>query len=277
MNLATWFKGLGVFVLSSCVTALATMTLDPASFNFSQSGLTKIATASLIFGVKAVLLYLKQSPLPNTQQTGIANWTRVSGVLALCALLPAGAVLAGCVNSWEQTTYASLAASKAVIDCAVAGYNHFDDDIRTACAADPQDSAFNPQTFYLPQTHEAQQAVENARQAQVAAVEAFAAYAVAKVGKDSAATIEQKQEAVITYLQQLPALVNAVRALMGKSPASALHVLPAVKDPMQAISALRPKMELSHDVNSFHAKAFDPKAFYLKAFHPNLREVHLGE
>jgi len=124
MNLVTWFKGLGVFVLSSCITALATMTLDPASFNFSKAGLAKLGAASLIFGIKAVLLYLKQSPLPNTRQGGIASWTKVSGALALCVVLTASSLLSGCVNSWEQTTYASLAASKALIDCAVAGYNH---------------------------------------------------------------------------------------------------------------------------------------------------------
>jgi hypothetical protein len=272
MNLVTWFKGLGVFVLSSCITTLATMTLDPSSFNFSKSGLAKIATASLIFGVKAVLLYLKQSPLPSGQQPGIANWTKVSGVLALCALLPASALLTGCVNSWEQTTYASLAASKALIDCAVAGYNHLDNDIRTACAADSQDAAFDPQMFYLPQTHDAQQAVEKARQAQVAAVEAFAAYAVARVGKDPAATLEQKQAAVISYLQQLPVLVNAVRALMGMSTASSRHTLPDARDPIRALAALRPKMELSHDV-----KSFDPKAFHPNPFHSNRLEVNLGQ
>jgi hypothetical protein len=45
MNLATWFKGLGVFALSSMITALATMQLDPASFNFSKAGLTKVGAA----------------------------------------------------------------------------------------------------------------------------------------------------------------------------------------------------------------------------------------
>ena len=137
MNLKTWFKGLGVFVLSSLITALATMTLDPASFNFSRAGLAKVGAAALVIGVKAVLLYLKQSPLPGDQQTRITDWTKVSGVLAFCVIIPASALLAGCVSSWDRTTYASLAASKALIDCAVAGYNHFDADIRHACAADP--------------------------------------------------------------------------------------------------------------------------------------------
>src|SRR5947209_4761220 len=210
MNLKTWLKGLGVFVLSSFVTALATMSLDPASFNFSRAGLAKVGTVALIIGIKSVLLYLKQSPLP-AQQPGFNNWTRLSSVAVLCLLLPTTALLSGCVNSWEQTTYASLAGGKALIDCAVAGYNHFDADIRHACSTNPDDPAFDPAKFYLPQTREAQQAVEKARQIQVAAVEAFAAYAVAKVSKDKSATIQEKQVAVAACLQQLPALLNALR------------------------------------------------------------------
>ncbi|HEY2497213.1 MAG TPA: hypothetical protein VGK24_09095 [Candidatus Angelobacter sp.] len=239
MNLQTWFKGLSVFVLSSFVTALATMTIDPASFNFSRAGLTKVGTAAVIIGVKAVLLYLKQSPLPGNQPARIADWTKITSVLAFCVIIPATALLSGCISSWDQTTYASLAASKALIDCAVAGYNHFDADIRHDCAADPQDAAFDPQTFYLPQTREAQQAVEKARQAQVAAVEAFAAYAVAKVAKDSTATVQEKQAAVIGYLAQFPTLLSAVRGLMGKQPVSVVRPV-MVRDPVMAIAALRP-------------------------------------
>lgn len=238
MNLKTWFKGLGVFVLSSFITALATMTLDPASFNFSKTGLAKVGAAALVIGAKAVLLYLKQSPLPGGQPSRITDWTKVSGVLALCVIIPASELLAGCASEWDRTTYASLAASKALIDCAVAGYNHFDADIRHGCADDPQDPAFDPRVFYVPQTREAQQAVEKARQIQVAAVEAFAAYAVAKVGKDKTATLQEKQAAVIGYLVQFPTLLNAVRGLMGKSPAGAGR-LPD-RDPVRAIAALKP-------------------------------------
>src|ERR1051326_6777449 len=207
MNLKTWFKGLGVFVLSSLVTAAATMTLDPAGFNFSKAGLIKVSVAALVIGAKAVLLYLKQSPLPGSQ-AAFTNWTRISSVVALCVALPASALLSACASSWERTTYTSLAASKALIDCAVAGYNHFDADIRHACAADPQDPAFDPAKFYLPQTRDAQQAVEKARQAQVAAVEAFAAYAVAKVGRDKEVSVQEKQAAVLEYLEQLPTLLR---------------------------------------------------------------------
>ena len=245
MNLRTWFKGLGVFALSSMITALATMQLDPASFNFSKAGLTKVAAAALVIGVKSVLLYLKQSPLPGSQQGRIADWTKITSVLAFCVIIPACALLAGCVSSWDRTTYASLAASKALIDCAVAGYNHFDADIRHACAADSQsaaqDAAFDPQTFYLPQTRQAQQAVEKARQVQVAAVDAFAAYAVAKVAKDKSASLQEKQAAVVGLLEQFPTLLNAVRGLMGKKPAGEVK-WPDVRDPVVAIAALKPAM-----------------------------------
>ncbi|MGC2694778.1 MAG: hypothetical protein WA738_03225 [Candidatus Angelobacter sp.] len=244
MNLQTWFKGLGVFVLSSFVTALATMTLDPASFNFSRAGLAKVGTAAMVIGIKSVLLYLKQSPLP-ADQARTANWTKISGALAFCVIIPATAMVTGCVNSWERTTYASLAASKALIDCAVAGYNHFDADIRHACAADPQDPAFDPAKFYLPQTRAAQQAVEQARQIQGATVEAFAAYAVAKVGKDQTVSLAEKQAAVVAYLQQLPTLVNALQALMGKGPGVAANSV-TVRDPVLAILALRPAFQVTN-------------------------------
>jgi hypothetical protein len=223
MNLKTWLKGLGVFVLSSFITSLAAANLSPSTFNFSKAGLTKLGALALIVGGKAVLLYLKQSPLPpSASKTDWTNWTKISGVVALAAVMPAALLSSGCVSSWEQSTYATLATGKALIDCAVAGYNHFDADIRHACAANPGDPAFDPTTFYIPQTRDAQQAIEKARQVQIACVEAFEGYAVAKVGKDKTASLAEKQAAVTGYLAQLPALLSAVRALMGKPPASAV-------------------------------------------------------
>ena len=250
MNLKTWFKGLGVFALSSIVTALATMSLDPASFNFSRAGLAKVGAAALVIGAKAVLLYLKQSPLPGSQQNGIADWTKISSVLALCVIIPASGLLTGCVSTWDRTAYESLATSKALIDCAVAGYNHFDADIRHLCAGDSedaaQDPAFDAKAFYLPQTREAQQAIEKARQAQVAAVEAFAAYAVAKVAKDPAASLQQKQAAVIGYLVQFPTLLEAVRGLMGKKPVGVVRPPVDTDNPLAAIAGLRPSLNFGH-------------------------------
>lgn len=219
MNLKTWFKGLGVFVVSSFITSVAAANLSPSTFNFTKAGLTKMGALALIVGAKAVLLYLKQSPLPPTD--GKTDWSRVSGVLALATLLPGTLLNSGCGNAWEQTTYATLAAGKALIDCAVAGYNHFDADIRAACAADPNDPAFDPTKFYIAQTRDAQQAIEKARQVQIAGVEAFEGYAVAKVGQDKTVSLSAKQAAVAGYLAQLPALFDAVRVLIGATPAPA--------------------------------------------------------
>jgi hypothetical protein len=101
-----------------------------------------------------------------------------------------------------------------------------------------RDPAFDPRKFYLSQTRDAQQAVEKARQVQVAAVEAFAAYAVAKVGKDPAATLQEKQAAVIAYLAQFPTLLSAVRGLMGKSPAGAVRLPEDLEIPGAALSAI---------------------------------------
>jgi len=237
MNLKTWFKGLSVFVASSLVTGLAATQLDPASFNFSRAGLVKLGSLAAIIGAKAVLLYLKQSPLPANANV-IPNWNKISSVVVFALVLPMVALNTGCVNSWEKTTYATLSVSKTAIDCAVAGYNHFDADIRRSCAADPGDPAFDPTKFYLAQTRENQQYVEKARQAQVLAVEAFEAYAVAKVARDSSQSIAQKEAAVVSLLAQLSPLLDAVRGLFGKAPAAAR--VPDERDPVAAVRALLP-------------------------------------
>jgi hypothetical protein len=235
MNVKTWLKGLSVFVFSSIVTGLAATNLDPANFNFSKAGLVNLGSLVAIIGAKAVLLYLKPSPLPSEGPSRIAGWNKLAGLMVACAILPTMMLLAGCFNSWERETYATLAASKTVIDCAVAGYNHFDADIRHACAANPDDPAFDPATFYFPQTREAQQAIEKARQVQVAAVEAFEAYAIAKLAKDKTAPLGEKQAAVAGYLRQLPGLLSAVRGLMGKPQA---RQAPLDGNPVETVPSL---------------------------------------
>lgn len=246
MNLATWFKGMCVFVLSSFVTSLTATQLDPANFNFSKAGLLKLGSLALVIGAKSVLLYLKQSPLPDKSNT-IPNWNKISSAIVLCAIVPAAMLLGACVSTWESDTYAALAVDKAVIDCAVAGYNHFDGDIQHACFANPDDPANDPHKFYLPQTRNAQQAIEKARQLQVACVEAFQGYAVAKVGKDKSIPLAQKQAAVAAYLTQLPALINAVRALMGNTPAARLSS-PDIYNPALAIARLKPAITKFEEV-----------------------------
>jgi hypothetical protein len=239
MNLKTWFKGLGVFVASSFITSLAAANLSPSTFNFSKPGLSKLAALAAIVGLKAVLLYLKQSPLPATAVP--SNLSKISGAFVLALALPGAAMISGCVNTWEQTTYATLAMGKALVDCAVAGYNHFDADIRHACAANPADPAFDSAKFYIPQTRDAQQAIEKARRAQIACVEAFEGYAVAKLGKDKTVSLTDKQAAVANYLSQLPALFNAVRALIGAAAPAGGKLVEPGSDPAAAIAQLKPE------------------------------------
>ena len=224
MDLKTWFKGLAVFVASSLVTSVAASSLDPNAFNFSRDGLARLGALAALIGAKAVYLYMKQSPIPGaniaidlSKTNPAADLSKITRGLAMAMLLPLLAGSVGCYNSWEQSTYATLAVGKQVIDCAVAGYNHFDADIRHACAADPNDPTFDPAKFYLPQTRDSQQAIEKARQVQVACVEAFAGYAVAKVAKDKSANVSEKQALVVSYLAQLPALLDAVRGLIPQS------------------------------------------------------------
>lgn len=247
MDLKTWFKGLAVFVASSLVTSVAASSLDPSAFNFSRAGLARLGSLAALIGAKAVYLYMKQSPLPGTNPA--ADWTKITRVLALALLLPMMIGTSGCYNSWERSTYATLAAGKAVIDCAVAGYNHFDADIRHACSTNPNDPAFDPAQFYVSQTRAAQQAIEKARQVQTACVEAFAGYAVAKVAKDKSASIAEKQAQVVAYLAQLPALLDAVRSLLpqkaiaGSKPASgseSVGMAPPVSRLLVPVGGLQP-------------------------------------
>ncbi len=252
MTLKAWLKGLAVFVLSSLITALAATSLDPAQFNFSRQGAIKLGTLVLIVALKAVFLYFRNSPLAvDASGKLVPGSSKVVSMLLICLLLPSTVALSGCVNSWERSTYATLTASKAVIDCAIAGYNGFDADIRHYCAADPADPAFDPKQFHIPQTRQAQQAIEAARRSQIAAVQAFEAYAVAKVTHDPSVSLVAKEAAVINEIARLPELINAIRALFTNAPAHAvaapirpLNDPPNTEEISQYLESLKPTVTL---------------------------------
>ena len=63
MNTVTWLKGLGVAVTSALITSALAMPVAPDTFNFSRTGLEHLAILAAPIAAKAVLLYLKQSPL----------------------------------------------------------------------------------------------------------------------------------------------------------------------------------------------------------------------
>ncbi len=114
-------------------------------------------------------------------------------LLALALLAGAALSLAAC-NSWDKQTYQALAASKAVIDKAAADYN----------------------AGTLPQTAAVRSLIARARTAQTAAVEAFQAYAAAKlVGSADVAT---RQAAVTTLLSDVTSLVGQLEAALSHAP-----------------------------------------------------------
>jgi hypothetical protein len=233
MNMNAWLKGLGVFVLSSVITALTATNLDPSNFNFTKQGVLKLGTLMLIIAGKAVLLYFQKSPL-QINPTGSSGPSSLSvakdlgarppssfvSAVALGLLVPSVLALTGCVNVWERSTYATLAASKSLIDCAIAGYNASDTDIRQYCAADASDPNFDPGMFHIPRTREAQQLIEKARQVQTASVQAFEAYAVAKVARDPSVSLAAKEAAVMSEIAELPQLISSIRALFAKQPSA---------------------------------------------------------
>ncbi|MGC2745560.1 MAG: hypothetical protein WA672_20510, partial [Candidatus Angelobacter sp.] len=53
--------------------------------------------------------------------------------------------------------------------------------------------------------------------------------------------LQEKQAAVVGLLEQFPALLNAVRGLMGKKPAGSAGI-PDFGNPVAAITALKPAM-----------------------------------
>lgn len=92
MNLKLWLKGLGVFVLSALITSAAGMKISPSTLNFSSAGLKRVAMLAAIVAIKAVLLYLKRSPLQLPQSLGksfgsISGVTRTLMVMALMFFL----------------------------------------------------------------------------------------------------------------------------------------------------------------------------------------------
>jgi len=108
-----------------------------------------------------------------------------------------------CTN-WEHQTYASLSASKAVIDEAGAQYN----------------------AGKIPQTKAVKAAIEHARQVQTTAVHAFEAYAVAKVAGQPAATLEQRRQEVIAATAAVAQVVADIQKFKGASgPTSQLDQL----------------------------------------------------
>jgi hypothetical protein len=98
-------------------------------------------------------------------------------------------------TTWEHTTYATLNASKAVIDQSSADYN----------------------AGKIPQTKKVHDLIQTARDAQTTAVKAFEAYAVAKVGGATPEALATFRQAVVDATASVVKLVGDLKALKGGS------------------------------------------------------------
>lgn len=94
-------------------------------------------------------------------------------------------------SNWERTTFQSLAASKAVIDQAQADY----------------------EGGTLPHSKLVYDTVNEAKAAQVAAVQSMSTYEALKANGSPAANLNAAQTDVATALAKLPALIGAVKGL----------------------------------------------------------------
>jgi hypothetical protein len=103
---------------------------------------------------------------------------RRKAMTVILAMLCGVACINFACNSWENTTYQTLASAKATIDCASAGYNHNDAQITQYCVG-----ATNPQALYLPQTAQVHDVLQKAGQAKDVAVNAMITYEAAKAAK----------------------------------------------------------------------------------------------
>jgi len=110
------------------------------------------------------------------------------------AVIPMFILLAAACTSWEQTTYQTLAASKAVIDTAGTQYN----------------------AGQLPQTQAVLTLITKARLAQTTAVDAFKQYLFIKAAGATSTNLAAQQAAVTNAVAQVAAVIVDIKALGGK-------------------------------------------------------------
>lgn len=65
MNWQKWFKGLVSAIIGGAANSITVMIVEPTEFNFEE-GLGKLGAVALVSAIVAAAMYLKQSPLPNS-------------------------------------------------------------------------------------------------------------------------------------------------------------------------------------------------------------------
>lgn len=65
-NIGVWLKGLIAAVIGGAANALTMVIVDPLNFNLNE-GVGNLLTVAATSAIVAAAMYLKQSPLPNTE------------------------------------------------------------------------------------------------------------------------------------------------------------------------------------------------------------------
>lgn len=65
-NIGVWLKGLIAAVIGGAANALTMVIVDPLNFNLNE-GVNNLLTVAATSAIVAAAMYLKQSPLPNTE------------------------------------------------------------------------------------------------------------------------------------------------------------------------------------------------------------------
>lgn len=65
-NVGVWLKGLIAAVIGGAANALTMVIVDPLNFNLNE-GVNNLLTVATTSAIVAAAMYLKQSPLPNSE------------------------------------------------------------------------------------------------------------------------------------------------------------------------------------------------------------------
>lgn len=193
-NMRLWLHGLGAAFIGGAATSLATILVDSDKFNIETFlGLQHLAVVAIVAGIVSAAGYLKQSPLPPVEDNRTAG-PKLAALL-VASLLLGSFGLAGC-NDFERKTFQTLSASKALIDQAQIDY----------------------ETGTLPHTRASYDAINKAKDAQIAAVRAFQGYEAAKLAVNQNSDVTVQMAALNSALSSLgPTVADIKHIYLGAS------------------------------------------------------------
>lgn len=194
--------GWWAFAMNIALAVAGMAVTPPDQFWTLATFMSILQAAGLAAGIhgSAKLLSAPAGPTAGVKNAAIA---------ALISLLAIGG-LTGC-NDFEKTTFQTLAASQALINGAYTAY-----EART-----------------IPRTADTEAIIQKARAIDKAAVEAMVTYESMKAAKGTQSTLQAQQAIVLAALEQLPAILQSVQAILPTK----TEVYPPLKFPTGDVAA----------------------------------------